>query len=92
MTQETLREAVAVRFDFDGYGYQYMDSGSGSDWLTRKPDAEPLFTADEIDRRVAEEKARLLEALWEKAKGSAFMEAALEVMLTAFQQENSDAI
>jgi hypothetical protein len=28
-------EPVAIRYDFDGYGYQYMDSGSGSDWLTR---------------------------------------------------------
>jgi hypothetical protein len=34
---------VAIRYDFDGYGYQYMDSGSGSDWLTRV-DGEPLYT------------------------------------------------
>ena len=33
---------VAIRYDFDGYGYQYMDSGSGSDWLTRV-DGEPLY-------------------------------------------------
>jgi len=36
-------EPVAVRYDFDGYGYQYMDSGSGSDWLTRV-DGELLYT------------------------------------------------
>ena len=37
------QEPVAIRYDFDGYGYQYMDSGSGSDWLTRV-DGEPLYT------------------------------------------------
>ncbi len=36
-------EPVAIRYDFDGYGYQYMDSGSGSDWLTRV-DGEILYT------------------------------------------------
>ncbi len=36
-------EPVAIRYDFDGYGYQYMDSGSGSDWLTRV-DGELLYT------------------------------------------------
>jgi hypothetical protein len=36
-------EPVAIRYDFDGYGYQYIDSGSGSDWLTRV-DGEPLYT------------------------------------------------
>jgi len=30
------REPVAMRYDFDGYGYMYIDSGSGSDWKTRK--------------------------------------------------------
>jgi hypothetical protein len=37
------QEPVALRYDFDGYGYQYMDSGSGSDWLTRV-DGELLYT------------------------------------------------
>ena len=37
------QEPVAIRYDFDGYGYQYMDSGSGSDWLTRV-DGELLYT------------------------------------------------
>ncbi len=36
-------EPVAIRYDFDGYGYQYIDSGSGSDWLTRV-DGELLYT------------------------------------------------
>jgi hypothetical protein len=36
-------EPIAIRYDFDGYGYQYIDSGSGSDWLTRV-DGEPLYT------------------------------------------------
>lgn len=34
---------VAVRFGWDGEGYQYMDNGSGSDWMTRMPDAEKLY-------------------------------------------------
>lgn len=38
-------EPVAVRYDFDGHGYRYLDSGSGSDWLTRRVDAEPLYLA-----------------------------------------------
>jgi hypothetical protein len=47
-------EPVAIRYDFDGYGYQYMDSGSGSDWLTRV-DGELLYThpADESFDRTA---------------------------------------
>jgi hypothetical protein len=45
---DAMMEPVAVRYDFDGYGWQYLDSGSGSDWLTRKPDAEPLYSADTI--------------------------------------------
>jgi hypothetical protein len=36
-------EPVAVRYDFDGYGWQYIDSGSGSDWLTRHKDGEALY-------------------------------------------------
>lgn len=34
---------VAARFGWDGDGYQYIDSGSGSDWMTRKDDAEMLY-------------------------------------------------
>lgn len=34
----------AVRYGWDGYGYQYLDNGSGSDWLSRHSDAEPLYT------------------------------------------------
>lgn len=33
----------AVRYGWDGHGYQYLDNGSGSDWLSRYPDAEPLY-------------------------------------------------
>ncbi|PZP49816.1 MAG: hypothetical protein DI595_12730 [Agrobacterium fabrum] len=36
-------EPVAVRHDFDGHGFQYIDSGSGSDWKTRHPDAQMLY-------------------------------------------------
>jgi len=32
-----------MRYDFDGYGYKYIDSGSGSDWQTRKK-GEFLYT------------------------------------------------
>jgi hypothetical protein len=47
-------EPVAIRYDFDGYGYQYIDSGSGSDWLTRV-DGEPLYThPSEHDLGIAE--------------------------------------
>lgn len=37
-------EPVAVRHHHDDYGWRYLDTGSGSDWLTRIPDAEPLYT------------------------------------------------
>jgi hypothetical protein len=47
-------EPVAIRYDFDGYGYQYIDSGSGSDWLTRV-DGELLYTQpNEHDLGIAE--------------------------------------
>jgi hypothetical protein len=47
-------EPVAIRYDFDGYGYQYIDSGSGSDWLTRV-DGELLYThPNEHDLGIAE--------------------------------------
>jgi hypothetical protein len=47
-------EPVAIRYDFDGYGYQYMDSGSGSDWLTRV-DGELLYAQpNEHDLGIAE--------------------------------------
>ena len=44
-TGMTMQEPVAMRYDFDGYGYQYIDNGSGSDWMTRINDAEPLYRA-----------------------------------------------
>jgi hypothetical protein len=51
---EMNNEPVAMRYDFDGYGYQYIDSGSGSDWLTRV-DGELLYTRpSEHDLGVAE--------------------------------------
>jgi hypothetical protein len=47
-------EPVAIRYDFDGYGYQYIDSGSGSDWLTRV-NGELLYThPSEHDLGIAE--------------------------------------
>ena len=46
------QEPVAMRYDFDGYGYQYIDSGSGSDWRTRIPDAEAVYAApQQADRQ-----------------------------------------
>jgi hypothetical protein len=50
---------VAVRFGWDGDGYQYMDNGSGSDWKTRIPDAELLYTRPQP----AQVNQQLLEAL-----------------------------
>jgi hypothetical protein len=49
---EDLRqcEPVAVRYGFDGYGFAFIDNGSGSDWLTRYPDGEPLFVIPEEQR------------------------------------------
>lgn len=49
-TSSYLVEAVAARYDFDGYGWRYIDSGSGSDWLTRHLDAELLYTVEAADR------------------------------------------
>lgn len=43
--QPAYQEPVAMRYDFDGYGYQYIDNGSGSDWMTRIKNAEPLYSA-----------------------------------------------
>jgi len=45
--QPAYQEPVAMRYDFDGYGYQYIDNGSGSDWMTRIKDAEPLYRASQ---------------------------------------------
>lgn len=57
-------EPVAARYDFDGYGYLYIDNGHGSDWETRIPDAEMLYTkSDEAEIRADERErcARLCE-------------------------------
>jgi hypothetical protein len=54
MVGREMNEPVAIRYDFDGYGYQYIDSGSGSDWLTRV-DGELLYTKpNEHDLGIAE--------------------------------------
>lgn len=46
------QEPVAMRYDFDGYGYKYIDSGSGSDWRSRIPDAEAVYAApQQADRQ-----------------------------------------
>jgi len=37
-------QPVAARYGCDGDGWLYIDNGSGSDWLTRHNDAEPLYT------------------------------------------------
>ncbi len=44
MRQIAESQPVAVRHNFDGNGWLYIDGGSGSDWLTRHDDAEPLYT------------------------------------------------
>lgn len=41
---DTQTEPEAMRYDFDGYGWKYIDNGSGSDWMTRHPEGEFLFT------------------------------------------------
>lgn len=59
-------EPVAARYDFDGYGYLYIDNGHGSDWETRIPDAEMLYTkSDEAEIRADERErcAKLCEAI-----------------------------
>jgi hypothetical protein len=43
LRQPTQSDPEAMRYSFDGFGYKYIDSGSGSDWRTRHPDAEPLY-------------------------------------------------
>lgn len=61
----TSLEPVAMRYDFDGYGWQYIDNGSGSDWQTRKPNAEPLYIAPPEITKESEQAAykRVLEEL-----------------------------
>jgi aconitase B len=41
-----------MRYGFDGFGYKYIDSGSGSDWRTRHPDAEPLYAEQPVAKTV----------------------------------------
>lgn len=45
LDQMASAEPVAVRHCFDGHGWLYIDGGSGSDWLTRHADGEPLYAA-----------------------------------------------
>ena len=45
MANDISVEPEAMRYGFDGFGYKYIDSGSGSDWRTRHPDAEPLYAS-----------------------------------------------
>lgn len=37
-------QTVAARYYLDDAGYLFIDGGSGSNWLTRHDDAEPLYT------------------------------------------------
>lgn len=39
----TSSPPCAMRYDFDGHGWRYIDAGSGSDWMTRVPGAEPVY-------------------------------------------------
>ena len=63
---EQQAEPVAARYDFDGYGYRYIDNGHGSDWETRFPDAEMLYTApppsDRPQAPITTERIRELES------------------------------
>jgi hypothetical protein len=43
MGERQMSDPEVMRYGFDGFGYKYIDSGSGSDWRTRHPDAEPLY-------------------------------------------------
>lgn len=47
----TSSPPCAMRYDFDGHGWRYIDAGSGSDWMTRVPGAEPVY--DGPTRQVA---------------------------------------
>lgn len=38
----------AVRWGFDGYGWNMMDNGSGSNWMERHPDAEPMYSRSTV--------------------------------------------
>jgi hypothetical protein len=49
-------EAVAVRCDFDGDGWRYLDGGSGSDWRTRYPNAEALYTTSDAELEALRER------------------------------------
>ncbi len=39
-------QPVAVRHSPEDGGYQFIDSGSGSDWVTRHPDGEMLYAKE----------------------------------------------
>lgn len=61
---ETLTEPEAMRYDFDGYGWKYIDNGSGSDWMTRHPEGEFLFTKPQaVAEPVNEWKEAVIEQL-----------------------------
>lgn len=60
---ETLTEPEAMRYDFDGYGWKYIDNGSGSDWMTRHPEGEFLFTKPQaLQPQAADDKIKALAA------------------------------
>ena len=52
LRQPTQSEPEAMRYGFDGFGYKYIDSGSGSDWRTRHPDAEPLYAEQPVAKKL----------------------------------------
>lgn len=45
LRKQVNNQPVAVRYEFDGHGWLYLDNGSGSDWLTRHVESEPLYTS-----------------------------------------------
>ena len=73
--QAEQAEPVAMRYDFDGYGWKYIDSGSGSDWMTRIKGAEPLYTHPQERKPLTDEEIltyrhmniKDIEYMWKKA-------------------------
>ena len=58
----------AMRWNFDGYGWCMIDNGSGADWATRHPDAEPMYARSTIMEALTGTKFRL-----PRAEGGQFL-------------------
>ena len=65
VSKAQIREALAAGpdtacYSFDGFGFNHIGSGSSSDWLTSKPDAEPLWAiaAESLSNLLAQPDAK----------------------------------